>query len=695
MYKNLILPVLFILTSCMDEHLDKISTQVIQDTQIAVPLIQSSITMFDLLPLDEHIVIDDDNFIRIIYSRDSFASVSSDSLLDVENQAPTSRSMSLGAIEIEDYTDEFRMTILQLSQNIEDTVLGGYFPTGVAYSDEHGSAFFPPIVPQSAGYYSRPGPDAFKFVVVETGLIEISLINEMPVEITRLDMTLMNRIDSSVVGKFYFENIPVDGIQTDDLYIENQDLYSDLLMFVDTFFVEGSGNNPFDQSTFVPLSYAQGVDVIVTTRNFIVKEGLVRFPEREGPSDTIVVDLEFENGMELSRMDVDEGDFNCNFESSVKTDIDVEFTIPQLKNEFGEVFTFSFIVSNTEQSGIQNSTFPIDGFDFDLSQNLNTLDVYFSTKVVPTPVTQDHVVFSELDTVRISVALDNMEFSYIEGYFGQVEKIIEPSEFSLDLNALQEIATGIVLETPKITFISDNSMGIPFDINLTMEGVNNGMLSNLDGPPIEINANGISYTEYNSANSQIVDFIALNPKKMQYSGDVISNPQGDTGALNFISPGSGLTIGFEMDLPLHLRIEDTNLSDTLNISLELPTSIETNIDDYLVSAQLFFSIENEFPFDANVMLYFKDSISNYNLDSLELNLIEAAQVNSEGIVENASVLNYSILLAQERLLNLLDVNQVVLNANFSSYDYENTAVKLYTDYELRIGLGILNDLQTE
>ena len=695
MHKKLILPLLFIFTSCMDENLDKISSQIIQETQIAIPLMQSSITMFDLLPLDESIVIDDDNFIRIIYSIDSFASVNSDSLLDVENQAPSVRSLALGAIEIEDYLDEFRMTILELSQNIEDTVLGGYFPAGVEYSNENGSAFFPPIVPQSAGYYSRPGPDAFKFVLVESGLIEISLINEMPVEITRLYMTLMNRVDSSVIGNFNFENVPVNGTQVDGIYIEEQELFNDLLMYVDTFFVEGSGQNPFDESTFVPLSYDQGVDVIVATRDFIVREGLVRFPEEEGPADTIVVDLEFENGMLLKKMDVDEGDFNCTFESSVKTDINVAFTIPQLKNEFGEVFQFSFIVSNTEEIGAQNSSFAMDGYDFDLTGSINKLDVYFATTVVPTPITDEHVLFSELDTVRISVALDNMDFSFIEGYFGQVEKLIEPSEFSLDLNALQEIATGIILEDPKITFISENSMGIPFNINLNMEGINEGESISLNGPSIAINSNGVSETEYNNANSQIVDFISLNPQVMVYSGDVISNPEGNTGELNFITPGSGLNVGFEMDLPLHLRIEETTLSDTLGFDYKLSAELTSSVEDYLVSGQLIFSIENEFPFDANVMLYFKDSISNLNLDSLQINVIEAAEVNANGVVENAKNTNYTVLLSQEMFSNLLDVNQIVLNAQFSSYDYENTAVKLYTDYELKIGLSILNEIQTD
>ena len=531
-------------------------------------------------------------------------------------------------------------------------------------------------------------------VQVESGTIEIALLNEMPVEITRLEMTLMNQNDSSVIGKFYFENIPVGATYTEEIVIEDQTLYNNLLMFVDTFNIEGSGLNPFDQSTYVPLSYDQGVDVFVKTKNFIITEGLVRFPEEQGPSDTIIVDLEFENDMILSKMNVDEGDFNCSFESSVKTDIDVNFTIPQLKNEFGEAFQFSFIVSNTEQDGTQNSSYAMDGYNFDLSQSLNKLEVYYSTNVIATPEYEDHVVYSEDDSIRISIGLDNMEFNSIEGYFGQVVKTIDASEFSLELNTLQEIATGIVLEDPKITFIADNSMGIPFSINLNMEGLNNGEMVSLNGPNIEIDANGISSTEYNHTNSQIVDFIALNPDVMMYSGEATSNPEGNLGELNFITPESGLEIGFEMNLPFHLRMENTTLSDTLGINYKLPSSVSDNIEEYLVSGELILAIENGFPFDAEVLVYFKDSLTSIKLDSLEFDLIESAEVNTNGKVENPSYLNYSIQLNEEKYLNIIEANQVIINVVFSSYEFENTSVKLYTDYEINIGMGILSELNT-
>lgn len=686
---------LCLLQSCLDEDFSRLSTENTLEPQIAIPFIESTTTLIDLIPVDDNIQFDEDQFIHIIYERDSFTHIKSDSLLDIENLTPTVRSMEIGAIELEPYEDDFRMTILQLSQNIEDTALGNYFPQGVEYSNKNGSAWFPPINPQSAGYYTRPGPDDFQFILIESGIIEISLYNEMPVEITSIDMTLMNMIDSSVIGYFNFDNIDIYETGYCELLLENQLLFNDLLMFVHSFHLEGSGEDPFDTDTYVELSYAQGIDVVVSTREVLVKEGLVRFPQENGPSDTISVDLDFENGMILSRMDVIEGDFNCSFESSVKTDIDLNFSIPQLKNNQGENFEFSLIVINTENLGVQNSSHSMDGYNFDLSNSENQLDVYFSSNVVPTLETEDHVLFSENDTVRVTVALDNMKFSWIEGYFGQVERLIDENELILEMNALQAIGQGVVLSSPIISFISDNTMGIPFEIELQMLGSNNEQIVDLDGPKISIASNDISITTFTNYNSQIVDFIALNPKQINYSGSVISNPLGNSGDLNFIGQETGLVIDFEMDLPLQLSINDLVLIDTLEIKNNPFISLQNSsvpVIEYLENPSLIFRIENGFPFNTSLDIFLNDSISNLSLDSIKVEYIQSAIIDSQGKVSESSVNNFSIELKDNQIENFTNANQIIIRARLDSYQHENNYVKLYTNYKFILGAGIIYQL---
>jgi hypothetical protein len=287
-------------------------------------------------------------------------------------------------------------------------------------------------------------------------------------------------------------------------------------------------------------------------------------------------------------------------------------------------------------------------------------------------------------------------FSSIEGYFGQVEKLIDETELNLEMDAIQAIGQGIVLSSPTISFISDNTMGIPFEIDLQMKGLNNGETVDLAGPKISVASNEISTSTYTNDNSQIIDFIALNPTQMSYSGTVISNPLGNTGELNFIGSGTSLIIGFEMDLPLQLSIQNLVLTDTLEIKNNPFNSLQDSsiqAIDYMENTSLMFRVENGFPFSASIDIYLFDSITSLPLDSIRVEFIESAIINNQGKVFETSINNFSIDLEEEQIQNFIDANKITVKTKLDSYGNENNFVKLYTDYKFIVGIGIINQFR--
>jgi hypothetical protein len=88
-----------------------------------------------------------------------------------------------------------------------------------------------------------------------------------------------------------------------------------------------------------------------------------------------------------------------------------------------------------------------------------------------------------------------------------------------------------------------------------------------------------------------------------------------------------------------------------------------------------------------------DSLSSTVLDSLDLDVFEAASVNANGQVNQPLVYNYNFELTEDNLQALYDANQAIIRVDMSSYDHENTAVKLYTDYEFLLGVGLLTELK--
>ena len=107
---------------------------------------------------------------------------------------------------------------------------------------------------------------------------------------------------------------------------------------------------------------------------------------------------------------------------------------------------------------------------------------------------------------------------------------------------LGDIASGIKLETPALTFVVDNETGIPFEIDLDLEGAKGSETVNLEGPKMNIKASDITEVTYDATNSKLSELVALTPSSITYSGSVTSNPLGNIGVKNSISRVKKLTL---------------------------------------------------------------------------------------------------------------------------------------------------------
>jgi hypothetical protein len=145
-------------------------------------------------------------------------------------------------------------------------------------------------------------------------------------------------------------------------------------------------------------------------------------------------------------------------------------------------------------------------------------------------------------------------------------------------------------------------------------------------------------------------------------------------------------------LPLHLRIQDAVTKDTLALSLD-----SENITQFemVESVRMQLYTENEFPLDVALTMLFQDSITGVVFDSLKIELLEAASVDENGRSIEPRVYNSNISLNSGQFDALFNANQTILDIRMKSYDVENTAIKLYTDYEFIIDAGVIIELKIE
>ena len=292
------------------------------------------------------------------------------------------------------------------------------------------------------------------------------------------------------------------------------------------------------------------------------------------------------------------------------------------------------------------------------------------------------------------MSIEDIEFSYIEGFFGQIEQEISQDEMDFDISIIEEIASNLYFETPNLRFTVDNAIGVPFLIDLDLLGINDDENIPLNGPNIQAQGLMSSFTDFNNSNSQLSDMISISPTQILYSGAVLSNPNGNIGVINSITAGSDIKIGFELDLPLHFRLEDAKRTDTLDIDFGGQYVDLTEVD-YLDSVIFKLHTENEFPLDIDLMILFTDSMSGLILDSLDIEILDAAQVDEDGRTMSANIYDSNIILNHAQIDALFNSNRALLDIKMNSHDNENSAVKLYTDYQFNISAGAIFELNID
>ena len=675
------------LMSCMEEDLSKISSTVSVSPDIAIPLVQSTTTLGDLLPDDENIYIESDSSIRISFKSENIAKVESDSLLQIENQAPTQENFTVGSINLADFSQTQTIKLSELGQNLEDDAISTQIEDAfnLAETAPEGKVPFPDIPRQSGGSYDQSSSDEFLNVTMSEGSLSLEVENNTGLDIDYLELQLKNNDSNnkSLIGAFEFSNITQGTSQTQALSLVNKQMYKDISFEVVAVEITGSGPNVLDPSTYIDLKETDNILLNISGSNITVTQGQFKFPDQTGPSETFAFDLEFDDDVSIDFINLSGGALEYSYESSVNTTLELDLEIPQLKDPNGDSFKEVLMIGNT--SGNEETiSINLDGYQFNFEDTENQLEINYASKITPT---NGYASFNENDFVNLSIGVVDLEFSLIEGYFGQIIETIEPGELDVDVSLLEDITSGIKLETPNLIFTIDNTVGIPFEIDLDLKGTNGAKSESITDALFEVVS---AYDEavstrvvFNETNN-LSELIALAPEIISYSGSVTSNPDGNTGP-NSISPGTGISFGFEMDLPLYLRISEAVTTDTMAIDLSDSDDF-TSEDIEAISCKL--NVENEFPLDLNLMILFSDSLSGTTLDTLQFGLLQAAEVDENGKTVAPKVYSLEVDLDSDQIDALFNANQILLDMKVASYNFENQAVRLYTDYTIEIEAGL-------
>ena len=485
------------------------------------------------------------------------------------------------------------------------------------------------------------------------------------------DLTIMDMI-KQVKDSSYFD-------------IDNQGFVT--LVYKDKLF----SVNPNSMFIIPPASFDESHTFTAPEAAVINTVGSLTIPFQQDialtPADTIRIDS----------LVYGKGDLSLTISGTVgKNDGSVEISIPEARKN-GLPLTASFPLEN----GLY--TIDLSGYNFNL------------TKVAGKPSNfrlNGSITVSNLPAGSISAGKD-ITFSFAQhtsgikvlyGYLGRFSLISDQTATEINLFTNSISVGNFKLVNPYFIFTFHNSIGVPVDLRFTeITGKNNesGQSINLipndgipdpfsvssplytDIDPVKVTTVRIDNLETNGAISNLVDL--LQPGKLIYGFQSKTNPNNEQ-SVNFLRESSKLDLDVEFGLPLYGLVKDFAVQDTFDFKFE-------NINE-AESMLLRTIIDNEFPIDAKMQVYFTDK-NFIRLDSLVTSVLPADQV----IIPAAQVdLNTGILIkatnkisdfsySKAKINKILNAKNILIKAVLNTSGSSTQNVKIYNTYHLKVKLA--------
>ena len=673
---------LFVFNGCNKESL-KTSNW---NPEMVTPIANVKLTLGDLIPEEGTVIYDDDNFIRLAYREDNIFSFSSDSIIDFSNQEGLSEYYDFNDLDLDDFNDEFNYTLEQVLTS-DPTIQFFAEAAGIEIPFTQEQQISGGVLNVLSSELDGLGQttielNQFNNISFITGNLTIGIQNNLPVGIENIDIELLTGLDD--IGLLQFSNIEVGETQymSSDLSGKSIDnnISSNFLQ------LNLQEVDPMNEYLITPNT---GIKIFFIIEDINVSNVTMSFDDQSLTDYETLIDFELENGEQIHNLELLTGKIIYNISSSIDSDLSFKLTLPSATID-GEIFESVQIVSsgnNSTYGEIDISDVIID-LTSDFTQPYNKIPIHFEVFI---DSGNELITLTNEDYAEVNFSFSDLSIKYADGYFGDYEIDLGGDIVDIDLQIFEDFDSGLILDDPQFIIRVFNSVGVGASINAGL----NAFSPNLDNAIFSFNEiiespstiGGVIEQSwvYDKNNSTIENIIALPPQQIEYFGSANLNGS-SSGNLNFITSDSKMTLGVEVDFPMSLNIANISLKDTIVINeIENVNNIE--------SLSLFMNIDNGFPLDTKLDILLRDSVSNVTFDTLEIANFSSGITDDNGYLIESYFSKNQFNLNNNQIENLSKSNQLVLDVTLNTED--NKSIKLYSDYEFLVSIGMLINLNLD
>jgi hypothetical protein len=672
-----------LIAGCVKEtyNMDRLSKWGHLSPTFAISAARGNISLSDLIDPNDTVVFDADNFIRFVFRKDSVIEFKMADYYDLNDMVSFNKSYDVGVMSIAPFSGSVSYTLDAISLKFSPSTLRDQF---VALDGT--TANFPGFSTTILNEITYASFSNFEYALLKEGSIDVIVKNNLTAPIYGATVSLYNAIAHSLLGTANITQINpgLTGMATIDVggkTVRNQMIAA----------VTINGSPGTTTPVLIDLD-GSNIEVEIDGRDMKVISGRVILPDNpilpDGEYDTVTFDPG--TGIEITEFDITTGNLSYTLHSSTTATASVNIELPTIKRSGIPITKEVSVSAGSTVPGTINVDNTIGKLDIDNKVPFNRIPIKYTIIVHSSGAM---INFSSFDQVQLDLGLLNPDFDYVKGYFGLKTETIDPDTLDLGIKeVLDHISGSFLITNPSIKLNYRNSFAIPIKIDLQATGYKKAETVDLNlvpfildypAAPSERDINAMN--PINKGNSNLPALVSMPPEKVRFAGSAIMNPGGNTGARNnYIFGNSRFVGGLEIEVPLELRINDLQFSDTLDNFLQNNDSGDSPIkpEDFEF-LRIDITAENGFPLGISLSMVLWDSASNSPKCTIDASdILEPAPVDISGKVTTPKSCATSIDITRDFWNSVNEADKIIFTFTMNTTDAGSKDVKIYSDYKI-------------
>lgn len=645
--------------------------QISWNTDMKLPLITANLGVSDLIK-DSNIVVNSDQSLSLRLEEELYKINPLDSLIEISVD-PFIRSLTINELELQDINIQQDYTMGDILEDAGLTIIsdGSNIP----------SSFLSGLGTISPDPIDLDVTDFFERAVLQEGFMDLRIENQLPLDITNLDFSIVNSSDQSVIFTRNISSIPAGTTY--------EDLDYDLAAALNGAEIEGQlqviatnvqASVPAGVF-FINIDYSDYIRFGVDLKGLKVEEATAIFPAQTVTDFTEEIEIDVQNGVELTSANMRSGNVRVQVRSTIPTELYLSYAIPSASKDGVSYSLNTTVPAATNGTVVIDDVFSLEGYTFDFTGiSGNEVNKFYNTTRLDIEPTTTPIQLTTSDTVYVEISVDGLTPNSVEGYMGNnTYSVSETSVIDIFQN---DLLTEVDFKTINLAFVVTNEFEIPAQIDINTLNVIDGsspLAASLSDNTISLDATETTDQETVEI-SNGKDIFDLRPNQIDFDLDLIINPNGNTPPYsNTASRDENVVIEMNVDVPLELKSNgytfvDSTEFDQLSYDLSGINEVELTLVGY-----------NTFPIELAPIIYFAGS-DGVVFDSLITNeVVQAAEIGTDGRVAEEMETLIVYPMSTDRLNQLLNANEIYFKASLTTVP-NSDHVTLYEDYYLNLSL---------